>query len=221
MIFSGSNSYGGATTINGASGGPGTLLITGQLSSTGACTVAANASLGGPGIIMGPVTVQADGTLQPGLGGTDTSTLTISNQLTLAGNAIFALNRTNSQNAANVAGLTAVSYGGTLTLSNVGPAMQVGDTFTLFSAASFSGGFGSISPATPGAGLFWDLSKLFVTGTVSVAALPAVTVVPASTNLVYGTSAVLTNQCLRLHPAAVTNGMITATSPSPVPPMRC
>jgi len=42
------------------------------------------------------------------------------------------------------------------------------------------------------AGLVWDTSQLAVNGTIFVAAVPAVAVTPASTNLVYGSSAILT-----------------------------
>jgi autotransporter-associated beta strand protein len=184
--LSGTNTYSGATTVNG-----GTLLVSG-VTGTNVVTVNTNTTLTGTGTLNGATTVAPGGRLQAGLGGPDTSTLTISNSLTLGGNAVFNLNRTNAQTANKVSGLTTVNFGGTLTVTNVGTALQPSDTFTLFSAGSYTGSFATITLPALGAGLSWNTSQLAVNGTIFVAGLPAVTASPASTNLVYGNSAVLT-----------------------------
>ncbi|HZI32115.1 MAG TPA: autotransporter-associated beta strand repeat-containing protein, partial [Candidatus Binatia bacterium] len=68
VILSGTNSYAGGTTVNA-----GTLLINGVL--VNSPVTITSGILGGTGVIKSPVTCQVGGTLQPGLGGTDTSTL--------------------------------------------------------------------------------------------------------------------------------------------------
>ena len=158
LILSGANIYTGPTIVSN-----GLLAVNGSLVAASAVSVATNALLGGAGTINGPVTVQAGGTLQAGLGGTNTSTLTINNTLSLAGTTAFVLNRTNAQNSSRVAGLTTVTYGGTLTVTNVGPALQGGDTFTLFTAGSRNGFF-SVSNLPPlDTGLCWVTDDNFAT----------------------------------------------------------
>ena len=98
------------------------------------------------------------GTLAPGVGGI--GTLTINNSLTLGGNATMEINRTTGSD--KVAGITTVTYGGTLTVQNIGPALQFGDSFTLFSASAYAGSFASMILPTLTAGLVWDTSNLSV-----------------------------------------------------------
>jgi hypothetical protein len=91
--------------------------------------------------------------------------LNISKSITLAGNLRAAINKTNFTSllvASNIA------CGGTLTLSNTGPALAYGDTIKLFSASNYSGVFGSLVPATPGAGLLWSTNWLSVNGTIFI-----------------------------------------------------
>jgi fibronectin-binding autotransporter adhesin len=160
---------GGSGSLNVAStAANGVLFLQGTNTYTGATTISSGATLGGAGIISGPVTNLAGGTLQPGLTAGDTSTLTISNSLTLAGSTLFTLNRTNAQNSSRISGLTAANYGGALVVSNAATALQSGDTFTLFSAASYNGSFASIALPTLNAGLAWNTNNLVVNGTVSV-----------------------------------------------------
>src|SRR5262249_20645458 len=82
-----------------------------------------------------------------------------------------------------------MTYGGTLTLTNISLSpLQAGNSFLLFSAASYAGAFAAFVPATPGAGLVWNTNNLAVNGVLSVsgAALPRfTTVIPSGTNLVF------------------------------------
>jgi fibronectin-binding autotransporter adhesin len=131
-ILSGTNTYSGGTVING-----GTLVINGTAGS-GAVTVSGG-TLAGIGAIAGPVSIGTNGNLAPG---DPMGALTIANTLSLAGNTCMALN---SGANSTVAGLTAISYGGTLTVTNLGGLLIAGNTFPLFSAASASGNFVAIA----------------------------------------------------------------------------
>ncbi len=161
LTLTATNSYTGVTTVGG-----GTLLVNGGIAG-GAVTVTGG-SLGGSGAILSPVTIQSAGKLQPGAGGSDIETLSVSNTLSLAGNTIMLLNRTNAQTASRIAGITTLTNGGTLTVTNVGDPLQAGDTFAIFNAAAYVGAFSATNlPALTG-NLIWDLSKLSVNGTISV-----------------------------------------------------
>ena len=176
LVLTAANSYTGPTTVSA-----GELEVNGSLASANLLTVNSGGTLGGNGIISGPASVQSGGTLQPGLGGADISTLTINSNLTLAGNALFVLNRTNMQTASKVAGLKTVTYGGTLMVTNVGPAVQIGDSFTLFSAQTNQANFTAfnlpnISP------LAWNWTP--TNGTLSV----VLGVNQGPTNIIFGVS---------------------------------
>ena len=171
--LSGTNTYTGGTTVSG-----GTLLISG-VTGTNIVTVNTNATLSGNGTLNGATTVALGGTVQPGLGNGDTSTLTISNSLTLAGNALFSLNRNNAQNASKVAGLSNVNFGGILTVTNTGAALAGGDTFVLFSSTAYSGNFASLILPPLNPGLVWNTNNLAVNGSIAV-----VTVLPTTLALV-------------------------------------
>ncbi len=165
LTLSGANGYSGGTTVSN-----GTLNVanlTGSGTGSGLVTAQSGGSLGGTGIITGPVTVNSGGTLSPG--DTGIGQLRISNALTLAAGSTTAmeLNKSTGTNAA-VMGLTSVSYGGTLTITNLGGALAAGDSFKLFDAASYSGSFAAIVPAVPGDGLLWDTSTLASDGTLRV-----------------------------------------------------
>lgn len=149
--------------------GSGALYLNGANTYTGATLVDAG-SLGGTGSIDGPVIVNAGGSLTPG---TSIGTLTINNTLSLSGTTVMEISRDNDgPESDRVAGVTTLTYGGTLTVTNIGTtALQVGDTFQLFSAST-------INPATfvtwnlP-AGYTWNTSQLNVNGSISVSGVVA------------------------------------------------
>src|SRR6185437_9985206 len=76
--------------------------------------------------------------------------LTVSNDATLGGVINFELNRTNATGGTNDQ-LVAVNItvGGTLNVTNIGPALAVGDTFKLLKpSGTLSGTWGTINIAT-------------------------------------------------------------------------
>ncbi|MGN6556352.1 MAG: autotransporter-associated beta strand repeat-containing protein, partial [Verrucomicrobiota bacterium] len=175
-IANGANDYSGNTLVNN-----GTLLVNSAIGS-GASTVVVKgdgAVLGGDGVIMDAVTVLDDGTLSPGvmLGSTNEDadasgigTLTINNNLTLAGQTLMELDKLAGTNDQVVA-TGNIQYGGTLVVSSHSGTLDGADRFKLFSGASYSGSFAEILPATPGDGFEWDLTSLPVDGTLKVAVL--------------------------------------------------
>src|SRR6185369_9518135 len=82
LVLTGTHSYTGVTTVSA-----GTLLVNG-VTDTSAITVTGG-TLGGNGLITGPVTIQSAGRLAPG---TSIGTLTISNSLSLSGVTVMELN---------------------------------------------------------------------------------------------------------------------------------
>jgi alpha-glucosidase len=148
---------GGTTLSNG------TLLVNGS-AVTGGAVVAFGGTLGGSGLLLGPVTIQAGATLAPGAG---IGTLTISNSLLLAGQTMMEIDKLAGTND-RVQGLTQVTYGGTLVLSNLAGNYTIGDAFKLFDAVTYQGSFAALSPGTPGPGRAWDVSQLLTNGTLLV-----------------------------------------------------
>src|SRR5205823_1363895 len=85
-----------------------------------------------------------------------------------------------SPNSDRLIGVNSLAYGGTITVQNLGAALQNGDSFTLFSASSYSGIPSVVlPPLTPP--LIWDTSQLSVNGTIKVK-VPGI-VLTCSTNI--------------------------------------
>jgi autotransporter-associated beta strand protein len=164
LTLGGTSDYAGMTRVSG-----GTLLVNGLLGNS--AVFVGGATLGGTGMITGPVTVQAAGVLSPGLG---LGALTISNALTLADGSTTSIEvDAVRQVAARVQGLSHLTYGGTLLVNNMsGPGtLAPGQCFRIFCAAASSGQFSGIGPA-PGPGLAWRFTP--ETGTLAVIAQPII-----------------------------------------------
>lgn len=173
LTLAGVNTYTGPTTVSN-----GALVVNGSVGAGG--VVVRGGRLGGVGGIAGPVTVLADGMLSPGV---SVGALAIRNSLALAGATVMELNKAAGTNDL-VHGLTSVSYGGTLTVTNLAGELTAGDAFKLFSAASYSGAFAEIFPATPGPGLAWDVTTLATDGSLRIVS----TANPIPTNIVFATA---------------------------------
>lgn len=161
LILSGTNTYTGPTTVSN-----GTLVVSGSLSNT-TVTVNSGATLGGTGIIRGAVSVQGGGTLSPGA---SIGTFTISNNLVLAGTTFVEVNAGNGQRDF-VQGVTNITYGGSLVVTNLSGTLTNGQTFQLFSATGTKvGNFTSITPALTG-GQSWSFNP--TNGVLSVVSTTA------------------------------------------------
>lgn len=165
VTLSGANTYNGATTVSN-----GTLTLAGSIASGGSVSVAGG-TLRGTGSIGSPVSVLAGGTLTAGAGAI--GTLSINNDVTLAGTTALKINKAAGPALTSdlVTGVGTLNCGGTVTVSATGDSLAVGDEFTVFSAANFTGAFTSIAPA-PGAGLAWDSVRLRTQGVLAVHANP-------------------------------------------------
>jgi autotransporter-associated beta strand protein len=176
LTLAGTNSYTGNTTVTA-----GTLLISGAI---GASSVSVTGgTLGGNGLVNGPVTVQSGGRLAPGA---SIGVLTISNSLTLLGVTLMELDAAANTNDL-VRGLSSVNYGGTLTLSNLAGTVTASNTFKLFSANSYVGAFAVLIPAAPGSDLAWNTNTLATDGTLRLVS----TVRPGISNALSGNALTL------------------------------
>ena len=174
VTLTASNSYTGTCTVSN-----GTLVINGYDSASGVSVV--GGTLGGAGTIFGPVTLSAGTTLAPGSSPGAVGTLTISNNLTItSGNVLVAVNKSLSPSPSNsvvfVSGTLANSGTGTLTVTNIGPALAVGDTFQVFNQAVPNGA----SLTVTGGNATWT-NNLAASGSISVKSIIVTT--PPTLNL--------------------------------------
>lgn len=136
----------------------------------------------GAGTLRGNLLIGPSGTLEPGFG---LGTLTVTGQVSLAGTAVFELNRTENPNSDRVQA-AAVSAGGRLVVTNVGPPLQAGDAFQLFNTP-VSGQFVELElpwadPST-GATYTWE-NRLAIDGTIRVVQVQ-LPVNPMPTNMLF------------------------------------
>lgn len=124
----GSGSFSNAALLSVASGA--TLDVMGRLSQT--LTVNPGQTLGGSGTVNGAVVTAVGGNIAPG---DSIGTLTIAGNVTLGGNLTIELNRALAPNSDRLTVSSgSITGGGTLTLTNIGAALQPGDTFQIFAA---------------------------------------------------------------------------------------
>ena len=165
LALSGSGSIGNTTNIFIGSGS--TLDVVGRTDQT--LTLNSNQTLMGDGSLNGKLVTLANSTVSPG---STVGTLRVTNNITLGGALLLELNRTNAQNCDQlVSVLGTITYGGTLSVTNRGPALQAGDGFQLFPGAVTA--FSSIQVATNDAtGSFYTwTNKVAIDGSVQVLAV--------------------------------------------------
>ena len=174
LTLTGANTYTGPTVVSN-----GTLLVNGSLAAGSSVTIISGATLGGSGAVNGAVSANNGGTVTPGTSAL--GTLTINNNLVLqsGAGAFFRLNITNSP-ATNdflvVTGTQSIS-GSTLTVTNLGPALNAGDSFKLLSNTAGAAGFTTLNLPS---GYTWT-NKLAIDGSIQV--LTVVSGTPSPTNI--------------------------------------
>ena len=203
LFLIGTNTYSGSTTVSN-----GFLIVNGS-NGPSAITVYGG-TLGGTGIISGPVEIAAGGTLAPG---TSIGTLAVSNTLALDAGSVstFEINKT-AGTSDKVVGLTSVTYGGTLTVVNLSGTLAADDTFELFDAGSYGGSFTATNLPSLGTGLAWT-NQLAIDGTIKVLA----TVNPNPTNI---TSVVIGNQLTLSWPSDHLGWILQSNSVNVVDPAQ-
>ena len=170
VILAGTNNGTGATTISN-----GTLEVNGIVPNPIAVT---GGTLTGTGVLTGPVSVSAGGVISPGPGFAE---LLVSNTLAVQSGGSISMDVHAATGASDeIAGMTQLTYGGTLVLNNHAGTFSATNTFKLFNASNYAGAFSSISPASPGTGLDWDTATLATDGTLRIINV----VVATTTNVV-------------------------------------
>ncbi|HTV40011.1 MAG TPA: autotransporter-associated beta strand repeat-containing protein [Candidatus Sulfotelmatobacter sp.] len=161
-------------------------------------TTQTNQIMVGNGTVVGPATgslnFNAGGTLAVGLpnaaGQINTNasfTLTINNSVVFnSGSTNFVVaNKANPNPGAvpvdKLGGLTSLTLGGTLVVTNFGAHFVAGDSLALFSATTIAtNSTFNIVPATPGPGLAWNFSTFLTAGTLQVSSSTTVNLNPTN-----------------------------------------
>ncbi len=154
------------TTVSGAGIA---LNNSGAVTVTGGTTIASGASLMGAGKLGGGL-ISISGNVAPGLSGI--GTMSVSSLTFGAGSSItMEIDRAASQNADLLSASGTLTYGGTLTIDNIGASLMAGDSFNLFDA-TLAGNFDATTMPSLDAGLQWDVSQFGSSGIISVMAVP-------------------------------------------------
>jgi autotransporter-associated beta strand protein len=201
LTLAGPDTYTGFTTISqgrlalasagsiassaGITLGSGTTF---DVSAVSGFTLGAAQTLQGLGTVNGAVKV--NGTLVPGISMPGTLNLNVAP--TLNGTMVMKINRNGGTFLYDQLRLTSglLTYGGTLTVTNLGDPLQAGDAFQLFLAPGYSGAFTATNLPALGINLYWT-NTLTQNGTLTIAS--SASTMPA--NIVWnlnGTNLVLT-----------------------------
>jgi fibronectin-binding autotransporter adhesin len=221
IVFSSSNTYTGPTVIGSSGNSPEVALsgngsithssliffggddptvahfnVSGRSDQT--LTLASGQTLEGVGGVNGNLVLDSGAVLSPGgtnttdgitTGSNPTGEIAASGNVALGGTTVIKLDGTTNDVVQAGGSLT---YGGTLNLANIsGTALAAGNSFQIFNAATYSGSFSGITPATPGAGLSWNTSQLLSSGVISVSGSSGAVISSTSlsgTNLVFSGS---------------------------------
>jgi len=183
VVFTATNTYQGITDLRSgrtlALAGNGSISDSTNIMLTGATldvtkrtdqtlTLALGQTLQGNGTVNGSLGVGAGVILSPGGTGA-IGTITVSSNVVLAGTAMMEVNKT-AATSDLVSSSGNIAYGGTLNVANLAGTLAAGDSFTLFSGATYSGTFAAINPTTPGPGLAWNTANLDINGKLSIVA---------------------------------------------------
>lgn len=196
LTLAGTNTYNGNTTIRAgtlALGSTGSIAYSADISVaeaaqldvsavSGGFTLGTTQTLSGGGTVNG--TLVDSGTIAPGTAGT-IGTLTLNNSPVLNGTILMKLDRNGGAplNDRLYLPSSTVTYGGTLTVTNVGADLQAGDEFQLFNSTGYAGSFTLTNLPPLDSGLAWS-NSLPVNGSIVVIS----TVSRDPTNIVWSVS---------------------------------
>jgi fibronectin-binding autotransporter adhesin len=205
QILGDTNTYTGTTTVNSgilALSGKGSIgsspivslgagaTIDVSTRTDGILTLTSGQTLNGFGTVTGKLVSVVNSTIAPG-NPTTTGMLTISSNATLNGTNILKLYKTGGTNDVLSAG-GILTYGGTLTVTNLSGTLAAGDSFKLFNAANYQGSFSATNLPVLSAGLSWTNTfgtdgKLSILGSPASVSYMAINSISLSgTNLVLG-----------------------------------
>jgi hypothetical protein len=133
-------------------------------------------------LLAGPGT-----TLSPGL---SVGALTVTNAVVLQGTTFMELNKAAGTNDV-LSGAASITYGGTLSLTNLAGTLAAGDSFKLFYAKNYGGSFSNLTPIIPALNLGWNTNMLASDGALRIVSAP--TPRPRIVSCALGGSSVLMN----------------------------
>ncbi|HXT12196.1 MAG TPA: autotransporter-associated beta strand repeat-containing protein [Candidatus Angelobacter sp.] len=181
LTLTGNNTYTGSTIVSNGVLALGDGTTDGFISSSTNIDIEAGAvldvsKLSGGTLFLGSQTIQGNGTLNGSL--SDNSgivapgggiyggigTLTVTNTTALFNETWMKLDRTAAQNSDRLVSPSISLNGSTLIVTNIGPSLKPGDTFTLFSG-TLSGAFGNVILPNY---YTWDTNQLALNGTIRV-----------------------------------------------------
>jgi fibronectin-binding autotransporter adhesin len=179
LALSGDGSIRHSTNINIVSGA--TLDVTAR--TDGTLTLASGQTLMGNGTVNGTLVTASGSTVNPGA---SVGTLNVANNITLGGRLLLELDTATVQTNDKLVSVGGtITYGGTLVVTNIGPALQVSNVFQLFPSAVTA--FSSIQlPVTDTNGYTYAwTNRVAIDGSIMLlSAVPPVTVNPNPTNIV-------------------------------------
>jgi autotransporter-associated beta strand protein len=149
----------------------GILDVTGRTNVAATLPVLTGQTLKGNGVVRGNIIMNSGSTLAPGVTGA-IGTLSINNAattVTLGGTIAMDINRSASPNSDRLISTTNV-FGGTITVNNLGGALAVGDTFTLFTSVTNRGAFAVTNLPALSSGMGWS-NSLALNGKLTVIAV--------------------------------------------------
>jgi fibronectin-binding autotransporter adhesin len=144
--------------------GGATLDVSGR--TDGTLTLASGQTLSGNGTVLGSVTEGAGATIAPG---SSIGALTATNAVLLSGTTLMEIDATAGTND-QIKGAQTITYGGTLTVTNISGPPAVNQAFKLFSAANYGGSFAVANLPALTSGLGWNINNLPLNGTIKVVA---------------------------------------------------
>jgi fibronectin-binding autotransporter adhesin len=199
LFLTGSGNISASTPMNVQSGG--TFDVSGRTG--GAFTLTSGRTLMGNGTVNGIVSNDVGSVLSPGA---SIGTLTVTSNLLIAGDLFFEVNTalSPSNDVLSVGGAITNFGNGTLTVSNLGPALAVGDKFFLFGGKLVAGGSTLSVVPSAGSSVVWS-NKLDQDGSIEVLSTGAASSIADLANLVVTPPGVLS-------PAFVSNTVSYTTT---------